>query len=91
MPCIVIQYFLWVACGGGVALRGSLIEILFKVAELKQERNWRRVTNEVNGIDVADDLHISLQLTGRPAVSELNYAGLITSQKNIRTFRYSCH
>src|SRR5439155_19366017 len=46
---VVIQHLLRITCGGSVLLHGSLIEILFKVVELEQERNWRCVTNERNG------------------------------------------
>jgi hypothetical protein len=45
----------------------------------------------MNSIDVADDVNVSLQLPRRPAVSEFNYAGIITSQKDIRTFCYPSH
>ena len=64
-------------------LHGSLVEILFEVAELKQQRNWRRVTNEMNCIDVAGNVCISLKLTGGPTFSELDYAGMISSQKDV--------
>jgi len=64
-------------------LHGSLIEKLFEVGELKQKRNGRRVTNEMKGIDLAGDLCISLKLTGRPALSEFDYTGIVTSQKDV--------
>src|SRR5437870_12470563 len=79
VPRVVIEHLLRATCGGSVVLHGNLIEILFEVGELKQERNRRGVTDEMNSIDVADDLYVSLQLTGRPAVSKVNYAGIITS------------
>src|SRR5437762_7863880 len=71
---VVIEHLLRITCGGSVVFHGSFIEILFEVGELNQERNRRGVTDEMNSIDVADDLYVSLQLTGRPAVSKVNYA-----------------
>ena len=83
VPCVVVQHLFRISCSRSIVLHGSLIEKLFEVGELKQKRNGRRVTDEMKGIDLAGDLCISLKLTGRPALSEFDYTGIVTSQKDV--------
>jgi hypothetical protein len=90
VPRVVVQHLFRITCGGSVVLHGSLVEILFEVGELKQERNRRRVPNEMNGIDIANYLCVSLKLTGRPTLSELDYARFIASQR-ILNLCDTCH
>jgi hypothetical protein len=62
---VVVQRLLRIARGGDVVLHGSLVEVLLIIRELEQQGNRRRPSNEMDGVDVASDLRVSFQLTGR--------------------------
>ena len=72
-------------------LHGGLIEILFEVAELEQKRDRRCVANEMNRVNITGDPCVSLKLARRPALPQLNYTGITTSQKDVPNFCDACH
>jgi len=53
---VVVQHLLGLARGCDIVLHGSLVEVLLVVRELHQERNWRCLPDEMNGVDVARGL-----------------------------------
>src|ERR1700730_18499440 len=88
---IVVDHLFWITGGCDVVPHGCLIEVLLVIRELKQQRNWRRMTNEMDSVDVASDSHILLELTLWLAVTKIDYARIVASQPNVADLGHSGH
>src|SRR5437879_5374449 len=77
VPRVVVQHFFWITCGGSVVFDRSLIEVLLVISELEQQRNGRRVPNEMDGIDVARNLSVLFQLACRLVLAEIDHTRIV--------------
>src|SRR5258708_39499564 len=83
MPGVIVKHLLRFAGRADVVLHRRLIKVLLIISKLEQQRDRRRLSEEMGRVDLTNNLTIFLKLAGRLTFPKIDLAGIGTVQENV--------